>query len=109
MLFLSRNVTCPPAPRCPQPSGYFIEYPAALFRNVRNTWLSGMSPVAAACASGVSGDGAAAVVVAPCRGTVVVVVAGDEADEVCEPPQPARAAGTTRTKRIARARIAWDG
>src|SRR5881227_784760 len=50
-LFLSRKLTSPPDPFWAQPSGYEIEYAAALSWNVRKTWLSGMSPVAALFAS----------------------------------------------------------
>src|SRR5262245_37149243 len=50
MLFLSRNITRWPVPCWAQPPGYLIEQPAPL-RKTRNTWLSGMSPVAAAFAS----------------------------------------------------------
>mgnify|MGYP000632608014 CR=1 FL=1 len=43
-----------PLPFCAHPSGYLIEYVAFASRNVRNTWLSGMSPAAANTTSGSS-------------------------------------------------------
>src|SRR5580700_8812736 len=51
MLFLSEKVTLRPSPLRVQPSGYDMLYPATGSVKVRNTWLSGMSPVAADCAS----------------------------------------------------------
>ena len=51
MLFLSEKVTFRPSPLRVQPSGYDMLYPATGSVKVRNTWLSGMSPVAADCAS----------------------------------------------------------
>ncbi len=105
MLFLSRRVAVAPAPCCAQPSGYFIEYPAPVFAKRRKTWLSGMSPVAAAAASAWSGEGdveAAAVV----GGVVVVAVVAAPVVGVgaVEPPphpaaNPASATAATPNKR----------
>src|SRR2546423_3821718 len=94
MLFLSRKVTRSPEPVCAQPSGYFIEYPALGLWNVRKTWLSGMSPAAADCASACRAPG---VVELLALGAVTVPV-----EELVEPwagvgaaacfePQPATA------------------
>src|SRR5207253_9539624 len=91
MLFLSRNASRDAPPLWAHPSGYFIEYPAAELRKTRKTWLSGMSPVAAALASACSAFAEAVVagfVVAAC------VVVGGAA--VFVPPQPAAARATSR-------------
>src|SRR5450759_3711861 len=90
MLFLSLMVSVLPEAFWAQPSGYFIEKPAALSFTVRKTWLSGTSPVAAAAASPVSapaawpvacGDGEAAVAAAELvAGAGVALVADVDAD-----------------------------
>ena len=101
-LFLSRNARCDPFPLCAHPSGYFIEYPAAEFRKVRKTWLSGMSPVAAAFASACSAP-ADAVLPAAVVATGVVVVTDVVGVAVFVAPQPAttRAASSdTALRRI---------
>src|SRR4051794_3398990 len=91
MLFLSRNVTLFLAPCCAQPSGYLIEYAAAAFANVRKTWLSGMSPAAAALASACSalGEPLAVPPVAVVVGAAAVVVVETRFDRWEPPPHPA--------------------
>src|SRR5436309_7073931 len=107
MLFLSRKVTRAPAPCCAQPSGYFIEYAAAASRKLMNTWLSGMSPVAAEFASACKADAA----------ELVVVLADTVADLVAVrpvslgvllllEPQPATSSAAAKTKRTTRRGIA---
>src|SRR5450756_2145464 len=76
MLFLSLMVSVLPEAFWAQPSGYFIEKPAALSFTVRKTWLSGTSPVAAEL---VAGAGAALV-----------------ADVDVDAPQPAAARAAAR-------------
>src|SRR5437660_12903055 len=103
-LFLSLIVgLSDPEPWIVHPSGYFIENPALW--STRNTWLSGMSPVAADCASAESAPGAPAVAlvvveafadvaagaVAPVGAAAVVV---DEEEE----PHPAATAEKTSAK-----------
>ena len=102
MLFLSLMVSVLPEAFWAQPSGYFIEKPAALSFTVRKTWLSGTSPVAAAAASPVSApaawpaacdDGEAAVVAAELvAGAGVALVADVDVDA----PQPAAARAAAR-------------
>src|SRR5450759_39664 len=102
MLFLSLMVSVLPEAFWAQPSGYFIEKPAALSFTVRKTWLSGTSPVAAAAASPVSApaawpvafdDGEAAVAAAELvAGAGVALVADVDADA----PQPAAARAAAR-------------
>jgi hypothetical protein len=86
------------------PSGYFIDHPAPL-RNTRKTWLSGMSPVAAAFASACRApdDGAALVVAggAVVAAGVTVAVVDVVAEEL---PQPASKRGQVRRVKAASAR-----
>src|SRR5439155_8512916 len=94
MLFLSRKATCLPEPFCAQPSGYFIDQPAARFRKTRKTWLSGMSPVAAEFASACKAPGDEVCVVPGLPEFAVVVAAGLVARaalvlDLPDPPQPA--------------------
>jgi hypothetical protein len=76
-------VTRLPDPLCAQPSGYLIEYPARVLVKTTYTWLSGMSPVAAAFASPCRAFGEDSAV-ADVVGTAAVVVGA----AVFEPPQP---------------------
>ena len=80
MLFLSWKVTWVPEPLCAQPSGYFINQPAAAERKTRKTWLSGMSPVAAELASAWRAP-------APVAGAVVVAAGCDVAARVEDPTE----------------------
>src|SRR5438105_13834820 len=92
-LFLSRKVTRAPVPCCAHPSGYFIEYAACASRKRMNTWLSGMSPVAAAFASAWSA--LAEGVVVPVAAVLVAAEMVGGADiagvTVFLPPQPVSA------------------
>ena len=100
---MSENVTLPPEPFWVHPSGYFIEKPAVLLENTRNTCVSGMSPVAAEFASADNAPGAA---VDEEAGEVGVAGAGDVVlfgalEEEPEEPQPAAAtASTAATARV---------
>src|SRR5438105_4926534 len=105
MLFLSRKVTRAPAPCCAHPSGYLIEYAAAASRKLMNTWLSGMSPVAAEVASACNADGAE-LVLAWVDVVVVLVVVEPVAlgALLLLDPQPATSAAA-KTKATSRADI----
>ena len=95
-------MTLPLVPERVHPSGYLIENPAERAANVRNTWLSGMSPVAAERASADSALGppepepvAMPVALAPLPALTPLAV-----DPCEEPPQPAStlvAASTARS------------
>jgi hypothetical protein len=61
-----------------------IEYPAPLLWNTRNTWLSGMSPVAAEAASPDSAPGEAEPLAAVVLEALGLVAAGPDA---AEPPE----------------------
>ena len=113
-LFLSRNMTSRPVPVWAHPSGYFIRQPPAGSPNVRKTWLSGMSPLAALAASEPSAPtgsavvaGAAAVVAAG-AGAADVVAAGpvgpvENTVDDAPPPQAATSTasgGSTATARV---------
>ena len=75
-----------------------------------NTWLSGMSPVAAEFASACSADGAALVVVrADCVGDLLVVVAAKGGALLVLEPQPATNNPAVSTKATTRAGIFEDG
>src|SRR5437588_8442490 len=93
MLFLSRKVSRMPPPLCAQPSGYFIDHPAAASWKTRKTWLSGMSPVAAEAASACSAPG-------PVLDPPDVVVGSPCVTEELEPqPASATAEATVRSAR----------
>ena len=77
---MSLNVTSAGLPCCVHPSGYLIEYAAPLLWNTRNTWLSGMSPVAAEAASPDSAPGEADPVAAVVLEALGVVVLSPDAE-----------------------------
>jgi two-component system, OmpR family, response regulator len=99
MLFLSWKVTFLPDPRCVQPSGYLMAYPAARLRNVRNTWLSGMSPVAADLASADSAPGEEALRAWPPD--------PDEPPQAASPRPAAQSTSTTLVRGRNRVIAAW--
>src|SRR5207244_1854461 len=98
MLFLSRKVTRAPVPRWAHPSGYFIEYTEEGSRKRMNTWLSGMSPVAAAVASACRAEGAELVVVwLDAVVELVSVWAGARGALLLPEPQPPISSAATKT------------
>ena len=98
MLFLSRKVTRAPVPCCAHPSGYFIEYAEAASWKRMNTWLSGMSPVAADVASACRADGAEPLVVrAGAVAEAVVVWPPALGALLLLEPQPATSSAATKT------------
>jgi len=97
-LFLSEKDTFPPVPLCVQPSGYFIDHPADASVKTRKTWLSGMSPVAAECASAERAP-AAPDVEAGAEEAPPELLGADEAvdaEELLEEPQPDAPSPATR-------------
>src|SRR5438552_1775582 len=109
MLFLSRKVTRAPTPCCAHPSGYFIEYAAAASRKLMNTWLSGMSPVAAEFASACNADGAELVLAwADAVVALAVIEPVTLGARLLLEPQPAINSAAAKTKQTTRADIGSD-